>query len=110
MPAGIWHESEYEKLREYDADLTRQPMRLFMCHQGNGCICGGWLAAHNKRETLALRLHLQRVHESAWNYDGGGVALFESGNAAADHGIAAVENPSQAAVEMIEKIIAKRDL
>ncbi|WP_336794377.1 DUF6283 family protein [Gordonia malaquae] len=36
VPSGVWAESEYEKLRAYDAPTGEQPVRLFLCHQYDG--------------------------------------------------------------------------
>lgn len=89
-PSGIWHKDEYAKLPEYDRPTAQQPFGIFMCHQQNGCLCGGWLATHDADHLLALRL--QRVDESAYDYDPD-VECFSSGQEAYEHGIAGIDNP-----------------
>nr|WP_239003987.1 DUF6283 family protein [Nocardia panacis] len=48
VPSGIWHESEYNKLRSYDLDTAYQPTALFECHQTEpdtpaARMCAGWV-------------------------------------------------------------------
>jgi hypothetical protein len=108
VPSGIWHQSEYKKLPDYDApEMWRQPQRLFMCHQQDGCLCGGWLLTHDRDNLLALRLHSRQLDPSVWSYDPP-VAVFESGAAAAAHGLADVDNPSPAALRKIDGLIKQR--
>ena len=56
VPSGIWAKSEYDKLPRYDGETWEQDPKAFMCHQRDGCLCGGWLACHSPRHLLALRL------------------------------------------------------
>lgn len=99
VPSGVWHESEYRKLPAFDNETMAQPTALFMCHQQDGCICGGWLMTHDTDHLLALRL--RPVHESAYNYSPD-VDVFESGQAACDHGLKHVDNPSADAMGKIK--------
>jgi hypothetical protein len=108
VPSGVWHETEYKKLPDYDAPTYGQPQRLFMCHQQDGCLCGGWLLAHDRDNLLALRLHGRELDPSVWTYDPP-VAVFQSGAAAAAHGLADVDNPSPAALRKIDGLIKQRD-
>lgn len=66
VPSGIWHPDEYAKLLPYDGETWDQPPGLLMCHQRDGCICGGWLQTHDTSHLLALRLN--RVYESAFGH------------------------------------------
>lgn len=58
VPSGVWAAEEYDKLPGYDGDVPDQlragAMGLFMCHQRDGCLCGGWLMAHGPDNLLAL--------------------------------------------------------
>lgn len=107
VPAGIWDVSEYEKLRLYDNSTHQQPFGLFMCHQKDGCICGGWLLTHDRDHLLALRLHYQRLDASVWSY-APSIDVFASGNEAAEHGISGIENVSVAAQKKICSIARQR--
>lgn len=107
VPSGLWHRDEYEKLVGYDAPTYHQPHQLFMCHQQDGCLCGGWLLTHGTDDLLALRLYHDRLDPSVWSY-GPPVAVFESGAAAAAHGIAEIDDPSPAALRKIDGLIKQR--
>jgi Family of unknown function (DUF6283) len=107
VPSGLWAAHEYEKLREYDAPTAQQPFAAFHCHASPEVICSGWAQVHQNRghenELLALRIHPSgplppRV-----------VELFESGNAAADHGMAEIHDPSPESLAMIARLVAKHD-
>lgn len=106
VPAGIWDRSEYEKLPAYDADTWAQPQGLFMCHQQDGCLCGGWLMVH-RDEALALRL-ARDLDPSVWFY-APDVEVFASGAEAAEHGISGIHAPSPAARRKIDGLIRKRE-
>lgn len=56
-PPGIWHPSEYEKLREKDGDMIGA---VYNCHLDDGTLCRGWLADQKRRgiPSIALRLKL----------------------------------------------------
>lgn len=105
-PPGIWHESEYEKLRRYDEDTFAQPAGVFMCHQKNGNICAGWVAVHGS-ELLGLRMAFSRgdLEYPLPEIQG---EFYESGNEAADAGLLGVMEPSVAAVKAIGKIERSR--
>ncbi|MFD5890998.1 DUF6283 family protein [Streptomyces sp. NPDC060334] len=93
VPAGIWARSEYEKLRLYDADTSRQPMRMFQCHQTDADsdvrrVCGGWAGCHKGEELLALRLAVLRGSMDAATFRAtveyeSPVPLFSTGSEAA---------------------------
>lgn len=108
VPGGIWAKEEYEKLPAYDADMWMQPQAVFLCHQKDGCLCGGWLMVH-RDHNLALRMAAINNHldSSVWDY-GPDVEVFASGAEAAAHGIAGIENPSPAARRKIDGLIRKR--
>lgn len=105
VPAGLWHQDEYAKLPGYDAETPFQPTALFLCHQRDGCLCGGWLLAHDRHHLLALRMH--QVHPSVWSYDPG-VEVFASGAEAAAHGMSGIEAPSAAAQKKIIGLLRQK--
>lgn len=107
VPSGIWEASEYEKLPAYDRETWAQPPKVFMCHQQDGCICGGWLAAHDRVNLLALRIAGPRIDPSVWNYDPG-VPVFGSGAEAAAHGMAQVDAPPPEALKMMAGMTMKQ--
>jgi len=97
-PSGVWHETEYAKLPEYDKPTTEQPQGAFLCHQQDGHLCAGWVGCHDMNESLALRLaaaagsiSLEEV-ERTRTYESP-VPLFGSGQEAADHGGKDVDDP-----------------
>lgn len=108
VPAGVWAAEEYAKLPQYDRETWAQPHGLFMCHQRDGCLCGGWLAAHDRDHLLALRLAAPDLDPSVWSYDPG-VPVFGSGAEAAAHGAAGIDNPSPEARKVIAGLIRKSE-
>lgn len=104
VPSGVWAHHEYEKLREYDAETPEQPFAAFGCHAKPGLYCHGWAVVHTTRgnafDLLALRVRPEvEIPEAA-------VPLFQSGNEAADHGQAEIENPgleARKAVDTLER-------
>jgi hypothetical protein len=52
----VWAPEEYQRLLAYDLPTGDQPVGPFGCHYDNGNLCGGWLAAHNISDLLAIRL------------------------------------------------------
>lgn len=107
VPAGIWEASEYAKLPAYDGETWEQPLELFMCHQQDGCLCGGWLMTHDRNHLLALRLPEQRLDPSVWTY-APDVEVFSSGSEAAAHGVSGIANPSPSAQRKIDGLLRQR--
>ena len=106
VPSGIWSYEEYEKLRGYDEPTGDQPLATFHCHATPEHLCHGWAVVHTSRghefDLLALRF---------WPVEGPipepGVALFPSGNEAADHGQMEIATPSSEATETVERLTRK---
>jgi hypothetical protein len=109
VPSGVWDESEYVKLPEYDKEMGEQPAAPFGCHQGDGSICSGWLGYHDPLDMLAVRLGLMRgiLDESCATYQTT-VPLFTSGAEAAAHGMKDIDAPSTAAEKTIQKLTIKK--
>lgn len=105
VPSGIWAAEEYAKLTAYDGEtgeqLQKGALGLFMCHQRDGCLCGGWLQTHDTDHLLALRIN--RVDPSAFGYQSD-VETFASGAEAAAHGMRDIEDPSPEAQRLMEKL------
>lgn len=110
VPSGIWDESEYRKLPQYDEETHAQPTQAFFCHKADGNLCAGWVACHDMEENLGIRLASSfqvidwPTFTAAMNYETD-VPLFASGQEACDHGLAEIENPSDEAVEVIQRIV-----
>ena len=105
VPSGVWHPDDYAKLPAYDRDTMDQPANAFMCHQGDGCVCSGWLAHRGPYDLLAVRIGVMRGNLDASCMDHEtDVPLFESGQAAADHGMRDIENPGAKADAVMGKI------
>lgn len=103
-PSGVWHESEYEKLRAYDDNMT---LDMFLCHTESEKLCRGWLSVHS--ESVAVRLLMMRGKvASAEVYADPPVPLFGSGNKAADHGQKQIKRPTHHARKMIARLIKSR--
>lgn len=85
VPSGIWDETEYAKLREYDGETWEQSAAVFMCHHAEGDVCAGWLGHRDPADLLAVRLA-----------------------AAAEHGIHDIEDPSTEAINAIDKLTRVR--
>jgi hypothetical protein len=107
-PLGVWHESEYEKLRDYDHNRA---FSLFLCHQtpniGEETACRGWLTVHS--ESVAARLAVcQGLVTDEQRYAPVSVPLYRNGEEAADAGEAKIRRPGKAARKMIEKIVRRR--
>lgn len=109
VPSGVWAEAEYSKLPQYDGDMTEQAMQggtaLFMCHQKDGCLCGGWLKTHGVHNLIALRL--RQVDPSVFDYDPP-TEVFASGAEAYLHGIAHIDDPQPEALKKIQGLLKKR--
>lgn len=111
VPSGVWAEEEYDKLPAYDGETFEQPTVPFFCHQGKGNVCAGWLAFRDPAELLAVRLGVSfgTIAPECMDYSTD-VALFESGEEAAEHGKRDIENPSDWARVAMRKITRKRNL
>lgn len=115
-PPGVWDESEYLKLPDYDKPTAEQPPGLFMCHNGdaNSLVCAGWLAVHNRmphsHELLALRFaSLNRDFDPAlYEYDTK-VELFASGQEAHDHGVSGIDERTAKAIDKAERAQRRRN-
>jgi hypothetical protein len=111
VPSGIWHQVEYARLREYDAETWAQPVALFMCHQRTDRLCAGWVGVHNMAHSLAVRLAslngrltpdmLDRVLDYV-----SPVPLFRSGREAARHGMREIRQPGRNARRAILGLMA----
>ena len=111
VASGVWHPDEYEKLPRYDRETFDQPVEAFMCHQGDDRhVCSGWLGHAEPSELLAVRIGIMQGHldRSCAEYETD-VPLFASGQEACDHGLRDVLDPSEAAIETIEKVVRVRD-
>ena len=108
VPSGVWEESEYQKLYDYDRDTPQQPHTLFMCHKNNGTsICRGWWDCHGD-QLLGMRLAIAKglLSPSAMRsmYNDKLVPVFDSGEEAAEHGIRDIDDPSPEAIKAMRRI------
>lgn len=111
-PSGLWHESEYDKLREFDLPTQEQSGRVFLCHQTPAKLCAGWVGTHDMDESMAMRIGM--IHGltpedvaavRAYTTD---VPLFGSGEEAYQHGMREYENPRPETARVVKKIATKR--
>ncbi|WP_226773286.1 DUF6283 family protein [Arthrobacter sp. ES1] len=112
VPSGIWDETEYQKLAAYDGEIHEQSATaVFMCHQpAEGHVCSGWLGhRQHPEDLLAVRLGIIRgdLDQTCLEYTTD-VPLFESGAAAAEHGMKQFLDPQADARSVISKITRKQ--
>lgn len=101
VPSGIWAKHEYDKLPLYDGETWEQTWQVFMCHQRDGNLCGGWLACHGPQELLALRVPNEKIDPAVFDYKTD-VPVFSSGAEAREHGIKDIDDPGPKAVKMVD--------
>lgn len=110
-PSGVWDKSEYLKLAEYDKETYDQPIKVFLCHDGDrtSTICRGWLDTHQKHDLLSLRLAVSTgaADPDIFDLPLSDVPCFESGQAAHDHGVKELEYPSNKAIKTQHKLIRR---
>lgn len=111
VPSGVWHEDEYAKLPRYDGETFEQSPQAFLCHQGEGDVCAGWLGHGDPTQLLAVRMGVSAgsLDPACFDYTTT-VPLFASGAEAAEHGTRDIEAPDDRAEATIEKIVRKRGL
>ena len=109
VPSGVWQYHEYQKLREYDEPTFAQPFAWFACHATPDHACNGWAVVHSNRghefDLVALRIrgiYPDQIPDAA-------TEMFASGNEAADHGQADIEDPTEDAVAVQERLLKKYD-
>jgi len=110
VASGVWDESEYAKLPDYDGETHEQKsMATFFCHHGDGQVCSGWLGHRDPIDMLAVRIGISigKLDPSVAEYQTS-VPLFESGAAAAEHGRKEIEAPGPKAADTIRKVVKKR--
>lgn len=73
-------------------------------------MCRGWLDVHPKEHLLSLRLVVGRgmVSPDVIDLPSSGVPVFESGAAAAAHGLADIEDPGDQALHVIDKLARRK--
>lgn len=109
VPSGVWSAAEYRKLPEYDGEVYEQAtagrVQAFNCHGSTEQVCAGWAGHRDPTELLAVRLGVSAgaLDASVADYSTT-VPLFESGQAACDHGMRDVENPGPEARAAIRKL------
>ena len=111
VPSGVWAEEEYAKLPPFDRGIVPS---VFMCHQGDGHLCRGWLGCHGDKITVGLRIGVLSgilTPEQAAEAEGyqSPVPLFASGAEAAAHGAAEIEQPGEDAARLVEKVKRRQD-
>lgn len=103
VPSGIWHPDEYAKLPPYDRN---EAFEKFMCHSERSKLCRGWLSVHC--ESVAVRLCMSKGDVTPEEvFAKPLVKLFNTGLAAAVHGMKQVNRPGKKAREMIASLTKK---
>ena len=109
-PSGLWAKHEYDKLPAYDGEIIEQLQNGatadFGCHQRDGHLCAGWVAAHGAGNLLALRLRAARVPQETWDYTTD-IPVFSSGAEARRHGLKDMKRPKAKALKLMAKLEEK---
>jgi Family of unknown function (DUF6283) len=115
-PSGLWSAEDYAKLVRYDRPTEQQPPQWFLCHATNRVegetkvLCNGWAIVHSRRghayELLALRL-LSLLVGREIAIPEPRTPLFDSGTAAAKHGLARIKRPGGRALRMQAELKAR---
>lgn len=110
VASGIWHPSEYAKLPLYDRPTAEQPAIPFACHAAPQHYCHGWAVCHSNRghENDLLALRIVGFREEI-EVPPPAVPLFESGAAAAIHGMKGVKRPGKKAQAAIGRLLKKHE-
>ena len=113
MPSGIWSQDEYDKLPDYDGEIVDQLLKgalaMFMCHQRDGHLCAGWVAAHDAKHLLAFRMapmRKEKIDPAIWDYKTD-VPVFSSGAKARTHGMKDIDEPGPKAQRLMGKLLEK---
>lgn len=110
VPSGVWAKEEYDKLPAYDGEiidqLRKEAYGRFDCHQRDGHLCAGWVAAHGAGELLALRMQANKIDPSVWSYRSP-VPVFSSGKEAAEHGKRDLDNPTARSKRMVKSLLRR---
>jgi hypothetical protein len=109
VPSGVWAPDEYDKLVAYDGEMIEQLVNgaigVFMCHQRDGHLCAGWVAAHGPHDLLGLRLS-HKVAPEVFDYETD-IPVFSSGAEAREHGMADIEIPGKKARRLMDSLVKK---
>ena len=112
-PSGLWSAEDYLKLPPYDRETGSQPPVPFICHTSPEAMCHGWAVVGMSRghafELLALRLAVAFGEDA--EIPERVVDLFDSGTAAAEHGLRDIRRPgkkARAAMERMQRLIERR--
>lgn len=110
-PPGVWHPSEYEKLRTYDDNSQTPSFGVFLCHHSTttkrDTVCRGWLTVH--RESVAARIAtMQGLVTDEQRYACVREKLYRTGNAAANAGMRGVARPGRKALAVIRRLKRNR--
>jgi hypothetical protein len=112
VPSGVWDASEYDKLPRYDGEIIEQATQgalgVFMCHQNDGHLCAGWIAAHGADNLLAIRMNNPKIADSVWDYESP-VPVFASGQEACDHGKRDMAKPDDGARRVITRLLRSKN-
>lgn len=107
VPSGVWSHDTYEILRPYDEPTGGQPFAPFGCHATPEFFCHGWAVVHTSRGNEFDLLSLRMCRTGYPDIPEAAVPLFASGNEAADHGQADLDNPSLEARQAVDKLVRK---
>lgn len=110
VPSGVWARNEYEKLPAYDGGTLEQflneAVAMFNCHQQDGYLCAGWVAVHDMTQSAAIRMTREEIDPMIFDYVSP-VPVFASGQEAHDHGVRDIENPSDEAYRVVDRLERK---
>lgn len=114
-PPGIWAPEEYERLRDYDAEIHElanpiDGLKIFHCHQesitNQPTICRGWLSVHGGSSAVGLAVSLGAIEPEDVPPEPEPL-YYATGNEAADAGLAGVDEPTDEAQRAMDRLILR---
>ncbi|KKM86854.1 hypothetical protein LCGC14_1274800 [marine sediment metagenome] len=114
-PPGIWAPKEYERLRNYDAQIHElanpiDGLKIFHCHQesitNQPTICRGWLSVHREAAAVGLAISLGAIGPEDVPINSEQL-YYATGNEAADAGLAGVGDPNDEAQRAIDRLLLR---
>lgn len=112
-PPGVWAAEEYNKLPRWDDPLAMAG--VFLCHHstttGQDTICRGWMEVHRQNLSVRVALFSADLSDSPETMlQPTKVELYNSGAEACEAGMRGVDEPSEEAIAVIDKLTMARRL
>lgn len=109
VPSGVWASATYDMLIPYDEPTQYQPIGPFMCHATPDHYCHGWAVVGQSQPRDHHLLALRMFPPDDGVIPEARTPLFGSHTEAAEHGKREVDNPSDEAKELANRLVGKYD-